>query len=122
MPNLDEIVNPVVEQEDEDSEAVDNFANGEKGLREIRDYVVNKGKEDTSEADSNGEDDEPPFEMDRAKVLEVAQYLQTVCQNRGDLDTVFDLSRTLLRFRGEIRREVEASEKQASIDSFFTRK
>ncbi|KAL0063893.1 hypothetical protein AAF712_009175 [Marasmius tenuissimus] len=117
VQDVNNLVDPAAEREDADNMEVTGFDDSEAGLEGIWDYVLNK----TQGPRKDGEDeDDEEFVMDSAKVLEAARYLETVCENRGDLSTSFELSQLLRRFRGEVRRETEAAKKQMPIESFFS--
>lgn len=122
IPLLDDLLDPAVEREDADSEEIDNFASGDKGLEEIVRYI--QKKQSGGADDDNDDDDEvgPTFDLDFSKALEAAQLLELICVNCGDLECSLDLGRVLRKFRGEIRREQEAGKKQVRIGQFFVQK
>ena len=72
IPSLDDILDPAIEREDADSEETDNFADGEKGLEQIVNYVQKKQSGETEEKEE--EEEEPQFKLDWKEALATVHF------------------------------------------------
>ncbi|KIK54741.1 hypothetical protein GYMLUDRAFT_249260 [Collybiopsis luxurians FD-317 M1] len=80
IPSLDDLLNLPIKRIDADSEATDHFADGDKELAEIVDYIQNKNSgADKEEDDDNDDNDNNKFHFDEEKALAAASYLGSIC-------------------------------------------
>jgi hypothetical protein len=126
LPSIDDLIDPQSERSNIDSEETDHWDDGDKGLRQIVDWVRSEmdgseKPEATTQSDDEGDEENKSDSTDYAKALEAAEFLGRICSQRGDLENAFELGKYLRRFRGELRREQEDSLKQVSIEHFFDR-
>ena len=85
---LEEVLNPLIEQEDADSEEI-TFQDGEAGVAEIvslvkRREAISKGElviEKDEESDDDDDDEEEPSrpELTNAEIIELCEKLEFAC-------------------------------------------
>ncbi|KAK0215530.1 hypothetical protein IW262DRAFT_1299790 [Armillaria fumosa] len=92
--SLDDLLDPLAEQEDADLEELNNFADGDKGLHQMIDYVRKQLDVEKAGDEEEEEEAEPEvYSIDFGKALLAAALLEEICANHGDLDSSFELSK-----------------------------
>jgi hypothetical protein len=111
---LDELLNPLIEQEDLNSEFL-RFADGDNGMQEIVEYFQKRNEDD----DNKDEPQEPEFNFSKKDTMAAVDLLQKIVHHRPDLDVALPLGGYLHKFRAEMLREVEDAKVQTNLMSFF---
>ncbi|KAJ7717797.1 hypothetical protein B0H16DRAFT_1798812 [Mycena metata] len=117
--SLDELLDPLLEQEDLDSQYL-RFADAKEGEREIL-KIVQSGEDVGEEADDEPEAEEPEFEFSKKDALAAAELLAKVMRSRPDFEVALALGNNLREFRTVLKQEMEESKVQTDISSFFQR-
>ena len=125
---LEEVLNPLIEQEDADSEEI-TFQDGEAGVAEIvslvkRREAISKGElviEKDEESDDDDDDEEEPSrpELTNAEIIELCEKLEFACLDKPDLSCNIELAHNLRVFRAHARKDQFQNAKQTSIDTYF---
>ncbi|KAJ7813882.1 Mycolic acid cyclopropane synthetase-domain-containing protein [Mycena olivaceomarginata] len=115
---LDELLDPLMEQEDLDSEFL-RFTDGDDGTSsttEIIEHIRRAAEDDTDDED---EPEEPEFMFKPKDAMAAAELLREIVQHRPDLDVALPLGRCLRDFQAAMVQEVEVKKTQSNITSFF---
>ncbi|KAJ7789686.1 hypothetical protein B0H14DRAFT_2626986 [Mycena olivaceomarginata] len=118
--SLDELLDPVIEQEDQDSEFL-HFGDQADGTTPTKEIVELIKQGELEEEDPEEEDpEESEFKFKSKDAMAAAELLQQIVQHRPDLDMALPLGRFLREFRAAMAQEGEESKIQTNITSFFT--
>ncbi|KAJ7881559.1 hypothetical protein B0H14DRAFT_3433923 [Mycena olivaceomarginata] len=115
---LDELLDPLMEQEDLDSEFL-RFTDGDDGTSsttEIIEHIRRAAEDDTDDED---EPEEPEFMFKLKDAMAAAELLREIVQHQPDLDVALPLGRCLRDFQAAMVQEVEVKKTQSNITSFF---
>ncbi|KAJ7900706.1 hypothetical protein B0H14DRAFT_2556159 [Mycena olivaceomarginata] len=117
--SLDELLDPEIEQEDQDSEFLHfgDQADGTTSTKEIIELIKRGEAQDDVEEEEPAEESE--FKFKSKDAMAAAELLQQIVQHRPDLEMALPLGRALREFRAAMAQEGEESKVQTSITSFF---
>ena len=121
-PTLEELVNPIEENEIGDSPY--RFPGGDD---EILDQVLIGESGNGHAVDAGDSEDEDDLEDDLVscrEAIQLCERLEKVCVTHSDAEgvAILELQRQLRKLRGHFRRVEAATQKQSTLDSFFTPK
>jgi hypothetical protein len=112
--SLDDLLNPLIEQEDLDSEFL-RFADGDVGVDQILDYI----RKQDEDSDDDEEAPEPEFNFSKKDAMAAVDLIQKIVRHRPDLEVALPLGGYLHKFRVAMGQEVEDAKVQTNITSFF---
>ncbi|KAF8146815.1 hypothetical protein K438DRAFT_2091829 [Mycena galopus ATCC 62051] len=116
-PTLDDLLDPVLEREDLDSQFL-RFSDGKEGVTEILEHMK-AGQEDDEAEDEEPEEPEQEDVFSKKEALVAAEYLEKVLRARPDFEMSMPLGSQLRQFRAAMKQEMEVTKVQTTIGSFF---
>ena len=117
VPTLEELINPIEEEEDEDSPY--RFEGGDVEIiaQVHREMATEQEVIEVDDSESKEEDD-PADNLSRAETIKLCQELEKMSIRFGGEDLSVDLSQ-LRKFRAQLQRDELTNAKQVTLEQFF---
>jgi len=118
VPTLEELINPIEEEEDEDSPY--RFEGGDVEIiaQVHREMATEQEVIEVDDSESE-EEDNPADNLSRAETIKLCQELEKMSIRFGGEDLSVDLPPQLWKFRAQLQRDELTNAKQVTLEQFF---
>jgi len=117
-PTLEELVNPIEEEEDEDSPY--RFEGGDvEIIAQVRREMATEQEVIEVDDSESEEEDDPADNLSRAETIKLCQELEKMSIRFGGEDLSVDLPPQLRKFRAQLQRDELTNAKQVTLEQFF---